>query len=138
MLLSDNHGVHCSEQTRQHLAEFDNFWEKCFSYRGRRRDGYKRDFAIQLTQKLQRMLTVYNNYDTAIHRAEMAQMRENAKARRLQTEVAKLTLTNSNLKDEIVSLRQNGGPQATVRPSNGGTGGTQEPNEHPVGSSTGI
>ena len=127
-----------TDQVREHLTEFDELWFRCFRYRGIQRDHYKEEFRKQWTRKMDRMLTVYNNYDTAIHKAQMAEQRETAKRMGFQTEVAKLTQENANLKDEIVSLRQNGGPQTTVRPPNGGTGGTQATNEHPVGSSTGI
>ena len=85
-----------------------------------------------------RMLTVYNNYDTAIHNAQMAEARENSRKRRLQTENAKLVQEIANLKEENARLRQNGGPQAEMREPAAGTGGTQEPSELNAGPHTGI
>ena len=127
-----------TEQVREHLAEFDDLWYKCFRYRGVQRERYKEDFRKQWTRKMDRMLTVYNNYDIAVHKAEMRAEHELKKRMAAQTELAKVTQENAHLKEENAKLRQNGGPQAEMREPATGTGGTQEPYESNAGPHTGI
>ena len=138
MAFSSENGEAMSEQVREHLAEFDHAWEMCFSSRGARRNKWKLEFRKQWTRKMGRMLTVYNNYDTAIHNAQMAEMRENSRKRRLQTENAKLVQEVANLKEEITRLRQNGGAQTEMHRPTGGTGGAQAPSGPNDGPDTGI
>ena len=127
-----------TDQVREHLAEFDDVWFRCFKYRGVLRERYKQEFRKQWTRKMDRMLTVYNNYDTAIHKAEMRAEKELTKRMAAQTELAKSVQENANLKEEITRLRQNGGAQTEMHRPTGGTGGAQAPSGPNDGPDTGI
>ena len=127
-----------TDQVREHLEEFDELWFRCFKYRGKIRENYQIEFRKQWTRKMDRMLTVYNNYDTAIHKAQMAEQRETTRAMQLQTEVANLTQTVANLREENANLRQNGRPQTEMHWPAGGTGGAQTAPEPNAGPDTGI
>ena len=110
MSFSAENGERMTDQVREHLAEFDDVWFRCFKYRGVLRERYKQEFRKQWTRKMDRMLTVYNNYDTAIHKAEMRAEKELTKRMAAQTELAKSVQEIANLKEEITRLRQNGHP----------------------------
>ena len=120
-----------SEQCREHLVEFDVLWERCFRYRGRCRDHYKKEFLQHLTKKIQRLLTVFNNYDRAIHVAEMD-------AQRYQKRATDLERENTNLREQIIRLSQNGGSEASLRAAGRGVRAIEAKNDSIVGSGAGI
>ena len=127
-----------TDQVREHLAEFDDLWYKCFRYRGVQREHHKEEFRKKWTRKMDRMLTVYNNYDIAVHKAEMRAEHAETKQMALQTELAKLVQENANLKEEITRLRQNGHPQTEMHRPTGGTDGTQAASQPNAGPDPGI
>ena len=137
-MLSETHGENATEQCLEHLREFDELWGLLFHYRGRRRECVKREFASLFARKFQRMLTVYNNYDTAIHNAEMNHQRALGKNRQLQTEVAKLTQDNAHLKEQIMKISQNGRSEASLRAAGRGVRAIEAENDSIVGSGAGI